>query len=167
MANTYHVSAGGTIAKIKIGAGALSVLGIPFEAADIQITEYDEPVHSDVSGHKVPAELQAFGSDAVIRIRLIAWDDVQVDALQALCDGGVAGQLPAMGSLLGTNSNVARFLIDGGDRPYNFPCAKLRRKGPKPSSKAEPLELEIYAWSFVSASTTSTAGQTLYNAVNS
>jgi hypothetical protein len=165
MAMTYHATVGGVLVKTGTGAAhALEQFCIPEEGVDIAITIYDTPIHTDVSGQKVPAELQDFGKDAVIKMRAISWDDAVFVKLATAAAEAAELTEPAMGGLIGTGGYSYRLLIlSSTDLSYNFINAKLRPIKTKPSSVRNFLDLEFYAWAYLGPTITSAATVKLFD----
>lgn len=171
MATAYHVTVGGVIVKVQFVDVQLGVLGIPESGVDITVNRYDGEIKTDVAGPKVAAELQEFGGDAKIKMRLTSWDDALVQRLQTFAGAtpdyqGFKGVLPPIGALIGTNQLHVRLLVDSAtDLPWNFPTARLRPFMTKPSSERNFLDLEFYAWAFIPSTAITAAGAVLWNRV--
>lgn len=164
MALTYHVTTGGVYLQVGTGAaGALETLGVPEDGIFIDITKHERPIHTDVSGPEVPADIQDFGISAVIRCSLIAYDLAVADRVERAAGQGAGGLLPAMGTLIGTDDrSFAVAIASATDEPWNFPTAKVRTYSRKPSSERNKYDISFFAWGFIPATLLTAAGVEVY-----
>ena len=144
MPQTFHVNgpaqvnvlipAGVTNTPSGITAGSLVPFGISGpDGIDITITTYDEPVMTDAAGSKVPAEIQAMGSDAIIRGIFPIFDDLLWAFL-------VSRYSLAIGTPLGGNSGTFKLNIPSTqDQPWTFNYVVVR--GESTESGDETLAL--------------------------
>lgn len=169
MALTYHVTAGGVYCRTGTGsASALETFGVPEDGFMVNVTKHEKPFHTDVSGPMAPADIQDFGSEAIIRAKLIAYDLSVAYKIEKAAGQSTDGLLPAMGTLIGTGGYTFRFLIvSADDEVWNFPTTKLRNFSRKPSSERNVYDLELYAWGYVAPSLTTASTIVVYNRTSS
>ena len=167
MAVSRHSTVGGVLVKTGTGiAAALELLGVPAGPVEIIETKHERPVFDDISGDAVPGDIQDTGIDYIIRMNLVSYDDAIVTKIAACAGQTVDGVAPAQGYFITGSGYGFRLLIDSTtDRPWNFTNAKLRSRGPKPSSEYQKLMLEFYAWGYVIPTATTAAGIVVANQV--
>lgn len=126
----YHVNGPAVVHVGESGvSGPLKQLGISEDGVTIIVNEYDEPIHTDKSGQHVPDELQDFGQDALIRMKLVLYDlDVlrYVRSKRAVKEGVSSNR----GRLVfGQGGGLRVVITSDSDEPWRFFFATPR--GPR------------------------------------
>lgn len=127
------------LAAIQIclaNGGTLAQLGYSINGVEIDEVSFTEDIHGDENGGEAgpPIDVQHHGDIARIRMTLSKWDETVANLIRANVAGGVAGVVPATGTLLFGGGHAFRVLINTPSRPRNFPLV-LFSKEPKTVNK--------------------------------
>lgn len=144
----YHVSGPAIISVGEAGiTGTEQQLGISEDGVDIIVTEYDEPIHTDKSGQHVPDELQDFGMDALIRMKLVAYDLEVLRYVRSRRSFGAEGNSLTRGRLVFTQGMGLRVVIQStSDEPWRFFfCTPRGPRGGKVGTRKTVQDLSFYA----------------------
>lgn len=152
MTEGFHIN-GPAIVCLGVGAsGALARCGVTVDGVRVAFEEIEEDVPTDASG-PAPADVQHFGTVAILEYTLVAYDDAVLRAYLAIRSGQSSfphGTLPPPGIMLGVTGNMPATAIhaSGGDDPYVFPFTRVmpgrshevnlgtKRKGYKVTARA-------------------------------
>ncbi len=167
MATAYHVF-GPCIPQVNTGTnGAYEVLGVSEDGGTVEIEHKTRPIHSDLSGPEEPAEKQAMGQSAVIRMKIVAPDEAVMTKLRNYSSGagsgGTEGTPGTPGTLLGTTNSVFKlYLPSSAQSPWRFTSCHLEKDSIKEGTEADSYDLTIRAWRFIAGSVNTVANTTLY-----
>lgn len=145
----YHVNGPAIVSIGPAGTsqGTLQQLGISEDGVDIVVNAYDEPIFTDKSGQEVPDELQDFGQDAYVRMRLNLYDLNVLRVARGLRGlGGKEGVSPTRGNLVFTSGSGMRLVIASAtDEPWRFFFSTLRGpRGKKVGTRKTSHDLAFY-----------------------
>lgn len=134
MAFQYHV-AGPIIPQAGVGSlGALVPLGVCYDGATIDLRPARHPIKSDGGGgpEGEAVEWIFLNYMAIIRFKLVSYDDTAVNALRAMSIASVVeGQAVTPGTLYGANGFLPGLYLPSSDAggPWNFPNVSVVRPG--------------------------------------
>lgn len=128
MAKSVNVN-GEALHRVALPGGSLADLGYSLNGCRIEFRRRTFDVMADTGGGDdgVPVDVQSMGRIAIIRSRLVVYDDAILDGLQRLADETNLGELESIGYLLGANAKFSRLLITSplAAKPWNFPTGHL------------------------------------------
>lgn len=166
MATQFHVNGEASI-WIQIPAGSLTLLGVSTaDGVNIDVTEHTEEIFTDTFGPSVPFDEQQMLEDAVIRAKLVWYDESVLVTIRGRA-GASEGAMPAAGTLWGQSTHYFRTLIKSpiDALPWNFPSSRLRGALPfNRGVRRSEWGMEIYAIPYTGTQNSS-AGAVLYNHV--
>ncbi|VTS00606.1 hypothetical protein [Tuwongella immobilis] len=157
-------------ALIAVGAqglqGQLAQLGISEDGVTIQLNNYDDPVMTDAGGMRVPVDLQEMGQDAIIRMRLVAYDLAILQRIRKRANAAAEGVGPSVGRLIASNNHGFRVAISSEtDEPWRFfLCYPRSAQQVKVGTRRSMWDVEFYSWPLVNNLSTS-FGARLYDHV--
>lgn len=119
-----HEMAGAVLVKYN-GAS----LGYTRDGAQIRIEPRFIDIPSDYYGGQsgAPADVQVVGAIATVQCEMPHYDKAECHKLTAFYKAGVAGTLPAFGTLLRQGSLHAVLLLDGVNEDWTFNQAIIRQ----------------------------------------
>jgi hypothetical protein len=130
---SFHINGPAIICVATFGVGGsgggteLKRLGISANGVDVSFEEIQEDVQTDAGGN-VPADIQFYGTVAVLDFTLVSYNDSILRAYLAKTVGSKTyahGTNPPAGILLGGSGNLKKIAIVSptlyGEAPYTFP----------------------------------------------
>lgn len=125
------------LATIQIATAAaptsLLTLGYTQNGAQVTLEGYDLKVPGDENGGDdgPPIEIQYLGQTARVRLELTKFDVSVSDTVLKRLPSGTLGTPhntdTPVGTLLFTNNQYFRLVINSTTRPFNFPCAVISK----------------------------------------
>lgn len=121
MARTMKVNGPASILVSSQNGTSFADLGISDRGVRIRLSHNVQDVVTDASG-PTPADTQVFPETAILRFRLVSWEESVLEYLRTLVIGGktyLPGQVVPPGVLLGANGATKAIRIHNpyGDRP--------------------------------------------------
>ncbi len=144
--------------------GPLNQIGISEKGFEISIQRYDEAIHADTGGSKLPIDLLELGMDATIRGQLVIYDlGALTNWFRILGNESAEGQLPAIGRPIGLSGNATGIVLSSTtDEPWRFFTCRCRATKQHISTRHTVYDLEIYAYALIGTAT-SPQGIPLYD----
>lgn len=130
--------------------GALELLGYTDQGVQMNVDEHKLEIFSDVFGPRTPHDFQDMGMTARIVAPLIAMDRTVLASITGRGDRTTVGMISTPGLVLGSGGYFFRVgIASPADAPWSFSYCLLRPGfNSKLATKANPFNVEFFAWPF-------------------
>lgn len=146
------------------GDDAMVTLGYTTDGVEMNVSENNAEIFTDLLGPLTPQDFQNMGMVARIRAPLIAMDRSVLATITGRGDRTAVGQISTPGMVIGVSNKLINLgLSCAADFPWFFPyCIMNKGFGTKLATKANPFMVEFFAWPWVGYTATTAYDRTLW-----
>lgn len=146
------------------GSSDLELLGYTTDGVEMNVSENNAEIFTDLMGPMTPQDFQNMGMVARIRAPLIAMDRTVLASVTGRGDRTLVGQISTPGMVIGMSNFTFRVGIAApADFPWVFPyCIMNKGFGSKLATKANPFNVEFFAWPWTSYTALTAKDRTLW-----